>query len=171
MITYIFIKYILLVGDKNLNNDKLDKSGGTMTGNLQLDMGTNLVFKSSGRTMTISQQLLAESCELTIPAEDGTLVVRKNDLDAAVSIAHYTSNKYEVPADGYILLGGGSTVGSGPVVRLYGSTNTSNNIRIFNITPAAGLGSNLVFFVRKGMKVLIEQIIGTGVVVQYIALK
>ena len=97
--------------------------------------------------------------------------IRKNDLDSAISIAHYTSDKYIIPEDGYILLGGGSDRGSGPVVRLYGSTNTSNNIRIFNITPVAGQGSNLVFFVRKGMKVQIEQIIGAGVVVQYIALK
>ena len=75
--------------------------------------------------------------------------------DTAVDISGYTSsNKYTVPADGYIYFSTGNTKGNYVTVNL-------NGLPLFEQTQADGFPSVGMVYVRKGMKAYIGNYSGT----------
>ena len=89
----------------------------------------------------------------------------KNIITYSADIKSYntSSNKYTIPGDGYLLLAGGGSSGTGTVIRLFGPSDNEHYIRVFMITSYANLGSNETVFVRKGMRVYVEtDIISSG---------
>ena len=78
----------------------------------------------------------------------------KNNIGSQVDLSGYTSSFYNVPSDGYVIINGGSEVGTIAHVRIYGAeSGTSYYLNIFSVTTSTSLGSSQALFVRKGMKI------------------
>ena len=86
-----------------------------------------------------------------------------NIISYSADITSYTSSKYTIPGDGYIVYSGGGTVNTGVVLRVYGPSDNDHYIRLYLITTYVNLGPRVGTFVRKGMRVRVESTTEIGI--------
>ena len=71
-----------------------------------------------------------------------------------LDLSVYTSSFYTISSDDYVLINGGTSVGSAAHVHIYGAESSIDYIiNIFSVTIKDNFGSSKVTFVRKGMKI------------------
>lgn len=93
--------------------------------------------------------------------------LNKNNLGTAVNLKTYSSSSpYTCPSDGYAYIAGDTSAGTAPAILYIRSNNDGLSMPMVTGVPAGGVRSQLVCFVRKGMK-LYPQAGYLGFMMQY----
>lgn len=90
----------------------------------------------------------------------------KNNIGTGVNLQSYISSPYECPSDGYVYIAGENASGSAPAILYIQSSSNGASIPLVTGAPTGGVRSQLVCFVRKGMK-LHTQTGYTGYLIMY----
>lgn len=83
--------------------------------------------------------------------------VNANENGSLVNLLSYTTSLYIFPSDGYVILDASQAVGNKLLTRIY-----SSNGGVFNFGSYQTSGGWNALFVKKGMKVLVSQNVGTN---------